>query len=148
MQWCITAGDAPQVMHRRWCTAGDAPQVMYRRWCLSSLFLFCFHCFSLKSGTPINPIRFQSNGPSVSRFGIFLGLPKGDNVPFLPFFSRRASLIYYAWVLVGYLGIISEGIVTSDLINSLHAESWFSGIRMGRAIQSIWSPSVVPRLRK
>ena len=32
-QWCITEGDASQMMHRRWCTAGDAPQVMHRRWC-------------------------------------------------------------------------------------------------------------------
>ena len=36
-----------------------------------SFSLFLITC-PLKSGTPINPIRFQSNGPSVSRFGIFI----------------------------------------------------------------------------
>ena len=46
--------DAPEVMHRRWCTVGDAPEVMHRFFtifhrfhCFSpfSSFFIVFHCF-------------------------------------------------------------------------------------------------------
>ena len=47
---------------------GDASRVMHCGWCT-----FVFHRFSsLVPGTPFKPIRSQSKGPSVSRFGIFL----------------------------------------------------------------------------
>ena len=56
-------------MHRRWCIACDALQVFIVFSCLSSIVI-AFHYMSLEH--PFDPIRSQLNGPSVSRFGIFL----------------------------------------------------------------------------